>query len=83
MRPKSEERIDRQIRRINELEDAGHWSDAARAREARAVFTETRDGLRLCLKVAAEVGDPNEISSWEVAWYCCRNEFVISVGVPT
>jgi hypothetical protein len=43
----AEERLDRLIRMINELEDAGYWSDAARAREALAVFTETRDALRL------------------------------------
>jgi uncharacterized protein YdeI (YjbR/CyaY-like superfamily) len=51
----AEERIDRQIREINELEGAGRWSDAARAREALAVFTETRDALRLRLTVAMQV----------------------------
>jgi uncharacterized protein YdeI (YjbR/CyaY-like superfamily) len=51
----AEERIDRQIREIYELEDAGLWSDAVRAREALAVFTETRDALRLRLKVATQV----------------------------
>ena len=51
----TEERIDRLIRQINELENAWLWSDAVRARKALAVFTQTRDAYRLRLKVATEV----------------------------
>lgn len=34
----SEQRIDRLIRKINELESAGRWSDAQPARETLAVI---------------------------------------------
>ena len=51
----SEQRIDRLIRKINELESVGRWSDAQRAREALAVITETRHALRLRLEVADKV----------------------------
>ena len=51
----AEVRADHLIRAINELEDAGRWSDATRAREALAVSTETRDTSRLRLMVATQV----------------------------
>ena len=51
----AKQRIDRLIGKIRELEDAGHSSDAARARDMLAVITETRDALRLRLRVAQEV----------------------------
>ena len=51
----TEQRIDRLIRKIDELEDAGHWTDAQRTRDTLAVITETRETLRLRLRVAHEV----------------------------
>ena len=51
----AEERIDHLVRKIGELEDAKRWSDAARTREMLAVITDTRDALRLRLRVAQEV----------------------------
>ena len=51
----NEQRVARQIDKIKALEDAGRLSDARRARETLATITETRDALRLRLKVASEV----------------------------
>src|SRR5215469_10523365 len=48
-------RVALQIDRIKALEDAGRLSDARRARETLATITETRDALRLRLKVVKEV----------------------------
>ena len=68
----AEHRIDRQIRRIRELEGAGHWSDAARAREMLAVITETCDAFRLRLRVVQEVVVTQERSqvSARTRWAC-------------
>jgi hypothetical protein len=51
----TEERISRQISRIRQLERAGWVPEARRARETLAAITETRDALRLRLKVVSEV----------------------------
>jgi hypothetical protein len=51
----AEERIDHLVRKIGELEDAKRWFDAARTREMLAVITDTRDALRLRLRVAQAV----------------------------
>jgi len=51
----NEQRVALQIDRIKALEGAGRLSDARRARETLATITETRDALRLRLKVVSEV----------------------------
>lgn len=55
-----EQRIDLQIIKIAKLELAGRLSDARCARETLAAITETRDALRLRLKVASEVATAAE-----------------------
>ena len=51
----NEQRVALLIDKIKVLEDAGRLSDALRARETLATITETRDALRLRLKVVSEV----------------------------
>lgn len=51
----TEQRIALQIDRIKEMEGAGRWPDARQAREMLAVMTETRDALRLRLRVASDI----------------------------
>lgn len=51
----TEQRIGLQIAKIRKLEGAGRWPDARHARETLAVITETRDALRLRLKVVTKV----------------------------
>ena len=51
----NERRIALQIDKIKALEDARRLSDTRRARETLATITETRDALRLRLKVENEV----------------------------
>jgi hypothetical protein len=58
----SAQRVALQIDKIKALEDAGRLSDARRARETLATITETRDALRLRLKVV------NEVAATEARW---------------
>ena len=51
----NEQRVALQIDRIYALEGAGRLSDSRRARELLATITETRDALRLRLKVVRKV----------------------------
>jgi len=56
------QRVALQIGKIKALEDAGRLSDARRARETLATIGETRDALRLRLKVV------NEVVATEARW---------------
>ena len=58
----NEQRVALLIDKIKVLEDAGRLSDALRARETLATITETRDALRLRLKVV------NKVSATEARW---------------
>ena len=58
----NEQRITRLIDKIKALEDAGRLSDARQARETLATITETRDALRLRLKVE------NKVAATEARW---------------
>jgi hypothetical protein len=51
----TEGRIQIQLARIEQLEAAGRVDEARRACETLAVITETRDALRLRLRVARDV----------------------------
>ena len=51
----TEGRIQIQITRIAQLEAAGRVDEARQAQETLAVITETRDALRLRLRVARDV----------------------------
>lgn len=63
----NERHVALQIDKIKALEDAGRLSDGRRARETLATITETRDALRLRLKVE------NKVEATEARWILARS----------
>jgi hypothetical protein len=61
---KTERRIENQIARIGELEAAGRVTEACFARQTLAAITETRDALRLRLRVARQVA--GSVTTFEI-----------------